>query len=143
MFNALNDKFDVESTPEEPKDIVPIAVQNTDLTTLEQDTETARDSLQKLMKKGSDAVDEILNVASASEHPRAYEVAGQLIKTMSEVAKDLVNIHKIKKDTERSDAPKAATIGKQTNVFVGSTTELMKYMKTNQIEATATIAEDK
>ncbi len=74
-------------------------------------------------------VDGILHIAKNSDHPRAYEVAGQLIKTVSDAAKDLLEVQKRKKDIEKEDKPKIQT---QNNLFVGSTHELLKAMKAAQ-----------
>ena len=93
------------------------------------DYQLARQTLRKLIIKGEDTLDEMINLAKNSEHPRTYEVAGQLIKTMSDVAKDLLSLQKQIKDI---DAPSKnqGQIGNQTNnVFVGSTDELLKLLK--------------
>ena len=89
----------------------------------------ARDTMRKLLMKSEDTLDEMITIAKNSEHPRSFEVAGQLIKTVSEVAKDLLTLQKQLKDIEQVDK-KTAAIGNQTNnVFVGSTEELLKLLK--------------
>ena len=77
------------------------------------------------------AVEEILRIAVVSEHPRAYEVAAQLIKTITDSSKDLLALQKIKKDVE---GVKRAPIGTQNNLFVGSTNELLRALKKQQQE---------
>ena len=97
---------------------------------VESDTEFARQNIKSLIKKGSDAVDEILHVAKHSEHPRAYEVAGVLIKNMAELNKDLLELQKRKKELQisvKESNSKDVNIDKA--VFVGSTAELMKLIK--------------
>jgi len=91
------------------------------------DFETGRKNLYNLLDKGNEAIDGILNLAKEGEHPRAYEVAGQLIKTVSEVSQDLLNLQdKLKKVKEVPDkGPKNVTNA----LFVGSTTELQKMLK--------------
>ena len=91
------------------------------------DFETGRKNLYNLIDKGNEAIDGILNLAKEGEHPRAYEVAGQLIKTVSEVSQDLLNLQeKLKKVKEVPDkGPKNVTNA----LFVGSTTELQKMLK--------------
>ena len=91
------------------------------------DFETGRKNLYNLLDKGNEAIDGILNLAKEGEHPRAYEVAGQLIKTVSEVSQDLLNLQdKLKKVKEMPDkGPKNVTNA----LFVGSTTELQKMLK--------------
>jgi len=93
------------------------------------DYQLARQTLRKLIIKGEDTLDEMINLAKNSEHPRTYEVAGQLIKTMSDVAKDLLHLQKQVKDIE-TPSKNQGQIGNQTNnVFVGSTEELLKLLK--------------
>ena len=91
------------------------------------DFETGRKNLYNLIDKGNEAIDGILNLAKEGEHPRAYEVAGQLIKTVSEVSQNLLDLQdKLKKVKELPDkGPKNVTNA----LFVGSTTELQKMLK--------------
>ena len=64
----------------------------------EVDFDTGRENLYKMLEKGNDAIDGILALAKEGEHPRAYEVAGQLIKTVADVSKDLMAMQeKLKK----------------------------------------------
>ena len=93
------------------------------------DYQLARQTLRKLIIRGEDTLDEMINLAKNSEHPRTYEVAGQLIKTMSDVAKDLLHLQKQVKDIE-THSKNQGQIGNQTNnVFVGSTEELIRLLK--------------
>jgi len=91
------------------------------------DFETGRKNLYNLIDKGNEAIDGILNLAKEGEHPRAYEVAGQLIKTVSEVSQNLLDLQdKLKKVKDIPDkGPKNVTNA----LFVGSTTELTKLLK--------------
>ena len=91
------------------------------------DFETGRKNLYNLLDKGNEAIDGILNLAKEGEHPRAYEVAGQLIKTVSEVSQNLLDLQdKLKKVKEvPNTGPKNVTNA----LFVGSTTELQKMLK--------------
>jgi hypothetical protein len=117
-FTNLDEKFGVVSTTNEESNtsILPV---------VEDDAQHARETLRNLIDKGNEAIDGILHIAKNSDHPRAYEVAGQLIKTVSDTAKDLLEIQKRKKDLEKEDKPKIQT---QNNLFVGSTHELLKAM---------------
>lgn len=122
LFNDLDEKFEVEKTeivPADVKEFIP-----------EDDTEKARETLHSLIDKGQDAIEGILTIAKTSDHPRAYEVVGQLIKTVSDVAKDLVDVKKKKHDMEKAD--NQTKIGVQNNMFVGSTHDLMKMLKNPQ-----------
>lgn len=118
-FNNLDEKFQVVSTISEQQEIQTSPA-------IEDDAQHARETLRNLIDKGNEAIDGILNIAKNSDHPRAYEVAGQLIKTVSETAKDLLEVQKRKKDLEKTNAPKIKT---QNNLFVGSTYDLLKAMK--------------
>ena len=92
----------------------------------------ARSNIKNLIRQGNTAVNDILDVARASEHPRAYEVASNLIKTMAEMNKDLLDIQK-KKIELTGEKPKVPenqhTINVDKAVFVGSTTDLIKKIK--------------
>ena len=105
----------------------PIAPKNVDVDT---DFDTGRGELYNLLEKGSTAIDGILALAKEGEHPRAYEVAGQLIKTQSEIAQNLLDLQdKLKKLKDvKGDSPKSVTNA----LFVGSTTELQKMIKNNK-----------
>ena len=94
------------------------------------DFDTGRENLYKMLDKGNDAIDGILALAKEGEHPRAYEVAGQLIKTVADVSKDLMAMQeKLKKLKEvPNTGPKSVTNA----LFVGSTTELQKMIKKNK-----------
>lgn len=87
------------------------------------DFDLARNTLVNLIHKNEAVITDLVDLARNSEHPRAYEVAGQLIKAQSEIAKDLLNIHKQKKELDGD----SSSIRTQNNiVFAGSTSELMK-----------------
>jgi len=105
----------------------PVAPQNVDVDT---DFDTGRGELYKLLEKGNEAIDGILALAKEGEHPRAYEVAGQLIKSQSEIAQNLLDLQdKLKKIKDVKElGPKNVTNA----LFVGSTTELQKMIKKNK-----------
>jgi len=96
---------------------------------IESDYEYQRQNFYNLVEKGTTAIDGILLLAKESEHPRTYEVAGNLIKQVSEVAEKLGDLQeKMKKLSEVPDnAPKNVTNA----LFVGSTAELQKMIKGN------------
>ena len=91
------------------------------------DYEASRAQLHNLVMKGQEAVDGILDVARASDHPRAYEVAGQLIKNVGDVADKLIDLQlNIKElDKEEKKGPTNVTNA----MFVGSTSDLQKMLK--------------
>jgi hypothetical protein len=95
----------------------------------------ARKNLRELIVKGSTAIDEILFVAKESEHPRAFEVASNFLKNLSELNKDLLQLSKTKKEIEGRDARlKGGDINVEKAVFVGSTNELSKLLKKQKEE---------
>jgi len=124
LNEVLNIAADVlpATTPEEPTELVVPQDKDPDV-----DFETGRENLYKLLDKGNDAIDGILALAKEGEHPRAYEVAGQLIKTVADVSKDLLEMQeKLKKLKE---VPKTGPKSVTNALFVGSTTELQKLLK--------------
>tara|TARA_Y100000741_G_scaffold114585_1_gene85956 strand:+ start:245 stop:652 length:408 start_codon:yes stop_codon:yes gene_type:complete len=131
-MSTIDDKLNevlgiAEEVIEEKKEVVitPTAVPaNTDP---DVDFETGRENLYKLLEKGNEAIDGILNLAKEGEHPRAYEVAGQLIKTVSEVSQDLLGLQEKMKKIK--DVPNNAPKNVTNALFVGSTTELTKILK--------------
>ena len=129
-FDKLNETFNVdgEIVPVEAEDVSEkIEKYASDANDIKKDYEYARGNLYSLVEKGQEAINGILELAQESEMPRAYEVAGQLIKNTSEIAEKLMALHKIKKDVEE-DTPKGPTTVNNA-LFVGSTTELAKLLK--------------
>ena len=94
--------------------------------TVDTDIDYARENLYKIVESGNDALETLLNVAKASESPRAFEVVQQFIKTMADANKDLVELQR-KKKLLKGDVEKAKEI--HNNLFVGSTAELQKMIK--------------
>ena len=104
------------------------------------DFEVGRENLYKLLDKGNEAIDGILALAKEGEHPRAYEVAGQLIKTVSEVSQNLLDMQeKLKKI---KDVPNTAPKNVTNALFVGSTTELQKLLKGKKIKTVSEEMQD-
>lgn len=94
------------------------------------DYEYTRGQLLSLIEKGQQAVEGILEVADSSQHPRAYEVAGQLIKNIGDVTDKLMNLHKQMKDLDNNyQGPNNVTNA----LFVGSTSELSKLLKNGKL----------
>tara|TARA_Y100001938_G_C8015888_1_gene392548 strand:+ start:408 stop:812 length:405 start_codon:yes stop_codon:yes gene_type:complete len=92
------------------------------------DYEYSRTQFYNLIEKGQEAVDGILDVAGDSQHPRAYEVAGQLIKHIADTTDKLVDLQKKMKDLDEDKSVKKIT---NNSLFVGSTSELQKMLKAN------------
>jgi len=97
---------------------------------IESDYQYARNNLYGIIEKGTTALDELVVVAQASEHPRAYEVVSQLVKTLSEANDKLLKIQRDIKDLKRvnNDGPSSVTNA----LFVGNTSELQKLVKGRQ-----------
>lgn len=120
-FDNLNNVFNIEPTVKSEEPV--IVKDSINVNEKEDDFQLARQTLRGLISKNEDVLDELVHLAKNSESPRTYEVAGQLLKTQSEIAKELMSIHKQKKDIDGE----SSTVRSQTNnVFVGSTSELMK-----------------
>ena len=98
-----------------------------DLDDMDADYKYQRENFYNLVERGQDAIDGILELAKESEHPRSYEVAGQLIKNVADVTEKLGELQlKMQKLKEvPNNAPKNVT----TALFVGSTAELQKMLK--------------
>jgi hypothetical protein len=127
-FDGLDEVFNVEpseiiETPRE--EIVPLSQKPE----LQQDYEVTRAQLHNLVMKGQEAIDGILDVARSSDHPRAYEVAGQLIKNVADVADKLIDLQKKMKDIDEKSATKSSPTTVNNTMFVGSTSELAKLLK--------------
>ena len=126
-FDNLNQVFNVSS------DIVPleksgtIIPKETNKTEVDSDYEYTRTQLYSLIEKGQDAIDGILEIAQASEHPRTYEVAGQLIKNVADITDKLLDLQKKMKDINQEVKSGPTTVNNA--LFVGSTAELQKLLK--------------
>lgn len=102
-----------------------LPVESNPLQKKENDFDLARETLRNLVFKNEGVLDDLIHLARHSESPRAYEVVGQLVKTQSEIAKGLMDIHKQKKDIEKDSSVDHITT--QNNiVFAGSTSDLLK-----------------
>jgi hypothetical protein len=128
-MNKLNEKLS------EVLDIEPYTRETTsnivESNAIEDDAEYARQNLRKLIDKGNDAANHIVEIAKQSEHPRAFEVAANMLKNLADMNKDLLEIQKRKKDlTGVTETKNNINVDKA--VFVGSTTELVKFLKSNK-----------
>ena len=93
----------------------------------EEDFKYSRENLYHIIERGQDALSGILQVAQETDHPRAYEVAGQLLKTNAENTEKLVNLQTTKKKLKETDQPQRVT--NNNSLFVGSTQELQQLIK--------------
>jgi hypothetical protein len=135
-YDNLDDAFNVEtsivSAAEEvsKSEIVNNSKSDNDI---QKDYEYTRGNLYSIIEKGQEALNGILELAQESEMPRAYEVAGQLIKNVADATDKLIDLQKKIKDIEESSQTKGPT--NVTNaLFVGSTAELAKLLKNNSVD---------
>jgi hypothetical protein len=126
LDNVLNTSSEMQ-VYEEPKctEITSVDQSSVDI---KKDYEYTRANLYSLIEKGQEAIDGIMELAAESDQPRAYEVAGQLIKSVGDVTDKLIDLQKKLKDMEEETIK---TTNNVTNnaVFVGSTSELSKLLK--------------
>jgi hypothetical protein len=127
----LSEIFDIEPVEEEVTQIqtMPVVVETSDV--VETDSNYARENIKTLIDTGNKALNDLAYVANQSESPRAYEVLANMMKNLTEMNKDLLQLQKTKRElAPQSEAAKGVNIDKA--VFVGSTTELLKMIKSNK-----------
>ena len=123
----INDALGVkpkELVKKESKPIIPSPNENQDI---DSDYQYQRENFYNLVERGQDAIQGILDVAQNSDHPRAYEVAGNLIKNVAEVTEKLGDLQE--KMKKLKDVPNNAPKNVTNALFVGSTAELQKMLK--------------
>tara|TARA_B100000131_G_scaffold272516_1_gene273494 strand:- start:21 stop:446 length:426 start_codon:yes stop_codon:yes gene_type:complete len=126
-FAGLDKAFDSEEPSELKKHVEKSKALKIEADDITQDYEVSRAQLHNLVMKGQEAVDGILDVARASDHPRAYEVAGQLIKSVGDVADKLIDLQGKMKELGKEDKKGPSTVNN--TMFIGSTADLQKMLK--------------
>ena len=121
---ALNTTSEIVESKPTPK---PEVVKSKDVD-IEKDYEYSRANLYSLIEKGQEAINGIMEVAGEGGSPRAYEVAGQLIKSVADTTDKLIDLQKKLKDVEE-DSKKTTNNVTNNAVFIGSTSELQKMLK--------------
>ena len=138
MNKKISEALNIEEPAEfeivpEPVSPVPEVLPPVDMkTAVEDDANFARSNIRSLIEKGNKAMDQLLTVAKESEHPRAYEVAAGLIKNLSDLNKDLLELQKKRRDLTPELANNVKSLNVDKAVFVGSTDELVKFLKNNK-----------
>ena len=129
-FDELNDAFNVTTdvVTTEPTEVGITKPEKHERSDIERDYDYTRGNLYSIIEKGQEAIDGILELAQESEMPRAYEVAGQLIKSVADTTDKLIDLQKKVKDVEE-DTIKTTNNVTNNAVFVGSTSELQKMLK--------------
>jgi hypothetical protein len=134
-FDELNDAFDIT------EDVVDTAIEKVEPAPVEKkknseditkDYEYTRGNLYSIIEKGQEAINGILELAQESEMPRAYEVAGQLIKNVADATDKLLDLQKKMKDVEEESTIKGPSTVNNA-LFVGSTADLAKLLKSKDI----------
>lgn len=135
MINDIDENLDnileiAENLPKVTRGVPPRVMP--EINGMEEDTDFryTRENLYNLLERGQDAVEELLEIAKQSEHPRAFEVVGQLIGKLTETNKELMGLHKTKK--ELSIERGGGDVNVNNAVFVGSTAELQKLLKSKR-----------
>lgn len=123
--NKLSQVFDV--APVNNTQIVPTIDSPTNVD-LNNDFETTRSNLHSLLIQGQDALFHALEVAKQSEHPRAFEVVGGLMKNISDINSQLLDLHKKKQAIEAPTIEDRKTVTNNNAIFVGSTSDLSKML---------------
>jgi len=117
----------VETAIKQNSVIVPKKVPQSNDDDIENDYKYQRENFYGLVERGQDAIDGILELAKEGEHPRAYEVAGNLIKQVAEVTEKLGDLQE--KMRKLKEVPNSAPKNVTNALFVGSTAELQKMLK--------------
>ena len=135
-FNISPTEVLVEETVVEES---PVGIQKPDRLKkddIEKDYEYTRGNLYSIIEKGQEAINGILELAQESEMPRAYEVAGQLIKSVSDATDKLMDLQKKLKDVEEETKQKGPSTVNNA-LFVGSTAELAKMIKESDLSSSS------
>jgi len=147
LENKVNEILGLEpaKTPEEKKEFkAPVPRKEDEKSPdVDNDYKYSRENYYNLIERGQEAIDGILEVAREGQHPRAYEVAGALIKNVADTVDKLQDLQKKLKDLK--EVPKTANANIKNALFVGSTAELQKMLKNDDkvIEGKATESKEK
>ena len=125
-YDSLNDAFNTDGSVE--VNSIVKADEVTKVDEVKKDYDYTRGNLYSLIEKGQEAINGIMEVAGETASPRAYEVAGQLIKSVADTTDKLADLHKKVKDIE-ADNPKTQNTVTNNALFVGSNAELQKMLK--------------
>ena len=126
LDQALNIKSEIVSVDQEEQQL--IKVESSDKGDIKKDYEYTRANLYSLIEKGQEAINGIMELAGEGGSPRAYEVAGQLIKSVADTTDKLIDLQKKLKDVE-DESVKTTNNVTNNAVFIGSTSELQKMLK--------------
>jgi len=127
LSNALNLP---KSEPEPKQEVVRREVKSikTDRTEADRDYTEVRDNLKRIIEKSEEALETLLEIATESQNPRAYEVVAQLIASSLEANNKLIHLHKQIKDIKKQEPGKTTTVTNN-SIFVGNTADLQKMLR--------------
>jgi len=127
ILNALEKNLDIVEKPKTEVDKGQI------INDTEKDVEYSREKMKELIDQSCEAINQMMALASESEHPRAFEVLSNMIKDASNMTQDLVKLQKVRKDITQ-EKESASTKTTNNALFVGSTAELQKFLKGKDIK---------
>ena len=119
--------------PQELQKIKTEVAQSEIVVDTEEDYAYSREKIKSLIERSEEAIDNMMALASETEHPRAFEVFAGMFKTTTDMMDRLITLQKKRKELTQSEEQKQNALGGTTNnaIFVGSTTELQKFLKNN------------
>jgi|TARA_A100001515_G_scaffold121711_1_gene104985 hypothetical protein len=131
ISDSLNTETDIVNVTPSESEIVKDIEHEQRVEQAKKDYEYTRGNLYSLIEKGQESLDGIMELAQESDSPRAYEVAGQIIKSVADTTDKLMDLQKKMKELnkEEDSGPKSVT---NNALFVGSTAELAKFLKNQQ-----------
>ena len=138
-FDPIDEALDIESSiveVEPESEIVKAPAEDNRHKEADKDYEYTRANLYSLIEKGQEAVNGALELAQEGDSPRSYEVTGQLIKHVADVADKLLDLQKKVKDL-KDEGPQQQTNITNNSVFVGSTSDLQKMLKQGKLNNTS------
>lgn len=130
--NKMEQIFDLDVNKQVPSsvgDILPVKEVVVNKEDVDKDYTTVRENLKDIVRRGTEAIDGIMLVASETQSPRAYEVVATLIKSVADANKDLLSLHKQIKEIKKTEVNNNTTNVTNNSLFVGSTSELQKLIK--------------
>jgi len=140
-FDNLDETFNVEETMKPVVEVESVDVESSIdkfekvSEDIRKDYEYSRGNLYSIIEKGQEALNGVIELAQETEMPRAYEVAGQLIKSVSDATEKLIDLQKKLKEIQSDDKKKGPTSVTNNALFIGSTAELSKLLKQQKEES--------
>lgn len=119
--------------PQELQKIKTEVAQSEIVVDTEEDYAYSREKIKSLIERSEEAIDSMMALATETEHPRAFEVLSGMFKTTTDMMDQLITLQKKRRELTQSEEQKQNASGSTTNnaIFVGSTTELQKFLKNN------------